>query len=166
MSHNTQDQEICCPEFHPEPWDRKTHQWVDKLFLKDSMRTFLHMPNPKTVGKVVGRMYNLAKSHDAAPELDEFIMMANDPSAFRSDYYMNLTKEIPGANTVKMTGEFYSRVFDGPYNAVPKWIRELQAEAKSMNKKFVDYYFYYTTCPGCAKKYGHNYVVAFAKIQP
>jgi hypothetical protein len=27
----------------------------------------------------------------------------------------------------------------------------------------VDYFFYYTTCPKCAKKHGHNYTVAFAK---
>jgi hypothetical protein len=30
-------------------------------------------------------------------------------------------------------------------------------------KHFVDYFFYYTTCPKCAKKHGHNYTVAFAK---
>lgn len=26
------------------------------------------------------------------------------------------------------------------------------------------YYFHYTSCPKCAKIYGHNYVVAFAKV--
>ena len=25
-------------------------------------------------------------------------------------------------------------------------------------------YFYYTTCPKCAKVYGHNYVVVFAEV--
>lgn len=25
-------------------------------------------------------------------------------------------------------------------------------------------YFHYTTCPKCAKKYGHNYVVLFTEV--
>jgi hypothetical protein len=77
---------------------------------------------------------------------------------------MNLTREIPGANMVRMTGTFYSRVFDGPYNAVPKWIRQLKADAAARGVRFDDYFFYFTTCPTCAKEYGHNYVVAFAKV--
>jgi hypothetical protein len=164
MSHNHSDSEICCPVFDPEPWDRKTWEWQDKLFLKDSMRTFFHIPNPATVGKVVGRMWKAATEAGAAPDLKDFILMANDPTAFRGDYYLNLTQEIPGANMVRISGTFYTRVFDGPYNAVPKWIRELKADAAAQGKEFVDYYFYYTTCPKCAKKYGHNYVVAFARV--
>lgn len=31
-------------------------------------------------------------------------------------------------------------------------------------KKAIKYYFYYTTCPKCARKYGHNYIVAFAEV--
>ncbi len=163
MSYNHSDSENCCPVFDPEPWDRKTWEWREKLFLKDSLRTFFHMPNPATVGKVVDRMWTTATEAGAAPDLKDFILMANDPTAFRGDFYLNLTKEIPGANMVRISGTFYTRVFDGPYNAVPKWIRELKADGASRDKKFVDYFFYYTTCPKCAKKHGHNYTVAFAK---
>jgi hypothetical protein len=164
MTHTQADGGHCCPVFDPEPWDRKTWEWKDKLFLKDSLKTFFHIPSPKTVGKVVGRMWQAALDADAAPEMKDFILMANDPSLFRGDYYMNLTREIPGANMVRMTGTFYSRVFDGPYNAVPKWIRQLKADAAARGVRFADYFFYFTTCPKCAKEYGHNYVVAFAKV--
>ncbi|MFA6127902.1 MAG: hydrolase [Bacteroidales bacterium] len=163
MTHNQTKDGPCCPVFDPEPWDRKTLEWEDKLFLKDSLRTFFHIPSPVTVGKVIGRMWKTAQDAGAAPELKDVIMMANDPSAFRGDYYLNLTKEIPGANLVRITGTFYTRVFDGPYNAVPKWIRELKAEGEAKGKRFTDFYFYYTTCPKCAKIYGHNYTVAFAR---
>jgi hypothetical protein len=27
-------------------------------------------------------------------------------------------------------------------------------------------YFFYTTCPRCAKHFGKNYVVAFAEVDP
>ena len=36
----------------------------------------------------------------------------------------------------------------------------VQAHARLIEKL----YFAYTTCPSCAKAYGHNYVVAFAKV--
>ncbi len=36
---------------------------------------------------------------------------------------------------------------------------------QSKNKKLKKFYFYYTTCPKCAKKYGKNYVVLLAEIE-
>jgi len=38
-----QDQE-CCPEFHVEKWDKKTFTWDQKLFIKETIPTFFHMP--------------------------------------------------------------------------------------------------------------------------
>jgi len=164
MTHNQNPDEPCCPVFDPEPWDHKTWEWQDKLFLKDSIREFFHIPSPKSVNKVVTRMWKAAQDAGAAPELKDFLLLANDTSAWHGDYYLNLTKEIPGANMARITGTFYSRVFDGPFNAVPRWVREMKAEGTEKGIKFVDYYFYYTTCPKCAKIYGHNYVVAFGKV--
>jgi hypothetical protein len=164
MTHQQTDEEICCPVFNPEPWDHKTWEWKDKLFLKDSMRTFFHIPSPVAISKVVGRMWKTTQEAGAAPDAADVILMANDPSAFRSDYYLNLTKEIPGANMVRLSGTFYTQVFDGPYNAVPKWISAMKSEAQARGSRLTDFYFYYTTCPKCAKKYGHNYVVAFARV--
>ena len=34
----------CCPKFNPEPWDEKEITWKEKLFLKDHVRSFLHIP--------------------------------------------------------------------------------------------------------------------------
>lgn len=34
----------CCPRFNPEPWDGKEVTFKDKLFLKEHIRTFLHIP--------------------------------------------------------------------------------------------------------------------------
>jgi len=34
-----------------------------------------------------------------------------------------------------------------------------------MGKMAEKYYFYFTTCPKCAQKYGHNYIVAFAQVK-
>jgi len=164
MNQEQKEKTNCCPVFDPEPWDGKTWTWEEKPFLKDSMRTFFHIPSPKTLTKTLERMWKTVQEAGADPDQKEVIIMANDPTAFRTDYYINLTKEIPGANMAKLSGTFYTRVFDGPYNQAPKWIKQLKAEASEKGIRLVDFYFYYTTCPKCAKAYGHNYVVLFAKI--
>ena len=45
-----------------------------------------------------------------------------------------------------------------------EWIKEMAEYVAEKGKTVKKYYFYYTTCPKCAKTYGHNYVVAFAKV--
>ena len=78
---------------------------------------------------------------------------------------MAVEKEVPDANNVKLSGTFLTKVFDGPYNAVPKWIKQMDEYVAEKGRKTKKYYFHYTTCPKCAKIYGHNYVVAFAQVE-
>jgi len=153
----------CCPRFNPEPWQNKTYTWQDKPFIHDSVKQFFHIP--LDMGKVITRMWNSIQQAGAAPATEDFIMLAHDPSPWKSDLYMTVTKDVPGAVNVRLSGTFLSRVFDGPYEAVPKWFKEMEDYARSSGKKAVKQYFYYTTCPKCAKKYGHNYVVAFAQVE-
>ncbi len=159
----TQNQE-CCPPFDPVPWDGKTHIWQDKLFIKDTIPQLFHMPLPSMVGKVITRLWDAAKNCGAAPEMKDFLVLTCDPSPWKSEFFMAVTKEVPGADNVKMSGTFVSKVFDGPFNHVPKWIKEMDEYLSQQNKKAKKYFFYFTSCPKCAKKYGHNYVVTFALV--
>lgn len=88
-----------------------------------------------------------------------------DPSSWKSELYMTVTKEIPGAENVKLSGIYLSKVFDGPYNAVPKLLKEMEKYVSSKGKKTKKYFFYFKTCSKCAKIYGHNYTVAFAQVE-
>ena len=36
--------ETCCPRFDPEPWDEKEITWENRKFVKDRVRSFLHIP--------------------------------------------------------------------------------------------------------------------------
>ena len=45
-----------------------------------------------------------------------------------------------------------------------KWIKEMEQFVQGKGKESTMQYFYYTTCPKCAKKYGKNYVVLLAKV--
>ena len=154
----------CCPEFDVLPWDEKTHQWEDKLFIKDTVPQLFHIPLPWAINRTMARMWKRAEEAGAAPDMKDFLMLAYDPSPWKCEYYLAVTKEVPGTENLKLSGTFLSKVFDGPYSAVPKWIKEMDQFIASKGKIARKNYFYYTTCPKCAKKYGHNYVVAYAEV--
>ena len=155
---------ICCPIFDPKPFDEKSHQWKDKLFIKENIPQLFHMPLPWMIGKMMERMWKKSQDAGAAPETKDFLWLSYDPSPWTSEHYIHVTKEVPDAENVKLSGSFISKVFDGPYNNVPVWIKEMGVYLTKIGKKAQRYYFYFTTCPKCAKKYGHNYVVVFAQV--
>lgn len=164
MTHGDTQNQNCCPRFDPEPWDEKTHIWEDKLFIKDSVRLLFHQPLPSKVAKMTERMWQMAQDAGATPDIKDFLMLAHDPSPWKGEFYIAVTKEVPGIENVRLSGEFLSKVFDGPYNAVPKWVKEMNEYLTEQGKPAKKYYFYFTTCPRCAKVYGHNYAVAFVEV--
>lgn len=164
--HNHQKKEDeCCPKFDPTLWDEKTHEWREKKFIKETKPQFLHMPIPGMIGKMMTRMWNKIEKAGADPKMKDFLWLAYDPSPWKGEHYIYVTKEVPDAENVTISGTFISKVYDGPYNNVPKWLKDLEEYLSKQDKKAKKYYFYYTTCPRCAKKWGHNYVVAFAQIK-
>jgi len=164
MTHKQKPNDECCPKFDPALWQEKEVTWTDKQFIKESIPLFFHMPLPWMVGKSVARMWKKIKDAKADPDMKDFLWLAYDPSPWKGEYYMTATKEVPNAENVILSGTFMTKVFDGPFNAVPKWMKIMDKYVADKGKKVKKYYFYYTTCPKCAKKYGHNYVVAFAQV--
>ncbi len=164
MEKPKDESQHCCPEFDPKPWDEKEFIWKDKLFIRDTMPQFMHMPLPGKYAKTIGRMWKKIEDAGAGTDIKDFLLLAYDPSPWKSELYINVTKEVPGADNAKLSGTFVTKVFDGPYNAVPKWIKEMEQYLVKSGKRSKKYYFYYTTCPKCAKVYGHNYVVVFVEV--
>jgi len=156
--------EQCCPEFDPELWQGKEINWQNKSFIRGTVPQFLHIPLPGVFGKAVSRLWQQIENAGARPEDRDFLMLTSETSPWKGEIYLSTTREVPEAENVKLSGNFLTRVFDGPYNAVPKWIKEMEGFLAGRNKTASNYFFYYTTCPKCAKKYGHNYVVVFARI--
>lgn len=154
----------CCPRFDPALWDGKTHSWNNKPFIMKTVPQVFHIPIPWKFAGAITSMWKMAEDAKAAPDLKDFILMSFDPSPWKSELYLAVTKEIQGAENVKISGTFISKVFDGPYNSPPKWIKEFDKYLAEKGKKALKYYFYFTYCPKCSKKYGHNYCVVFAKV--
>jgi hypothetical protein len=149
----------CCPQFHPEPWQDKTLTWK-KLFVKDRVRSFLHIP--LNFGAVMVRNMNVICAAHA--ELENMVVLADENSLWGCDVYIEVAKEVPGLKMATIEGTFISKVFEGPFRNVPKWIDATKAFVHEQGKALQKLYFYYTTCPKCAKKFGKNYVVLLAQI--
>ncbi len=157
------NKELCCPEFNPAEWDNKMNEWSQKPFLKDDVKQIFHFP--LNISTVIKRMYEKGKKADVMPENKDFLILAYDPSPWKSELYMTITKDMEGESIERMSGKFYSKVFDGPYSDIPKFVKEMDEWANKEGKKIKKQYFHYAYCPGCAKEYGHNYIVAFAELE-
>ncbi len=150
----------CCPIFDPKPYDKKEIKFKNKLFVKDRVVSFFHIP--LNFGSVVVR--NMKKISATKAELKNPIMLSNENSVFGTDIFIEVKKNVKGAKMVKMSGTFLTKVYEGSYKNMGAWIKDMYDFAKSKKKKVKKLYFYYTTCPKCAKAYGKNYVVIFAEI--
>ena len=150
----------CCPRFEPGPWDGTEIAWKDKLFLKDHVRSLLHIP--LDFGKVMVRdMELIQKAGALAPEP---VMLSDERSLWGSDIYIAVSKEVPGAQMARISGTFLSRVFEGPYRDAGKWAKQMKEYVKSKGREPKRMYFFYTTCPACAKACGKNYTVLLAEV--
>ena len=110
-------------------------------------------------------MHQMAIKADAAiPDKTDALIMFHDPSAFKSEIYYAVTKEPEGTNNTKLTGTFEAGVFDGSYNAVPRFMKEMDVYLKEKGQTAKDYYVHYAYCPKCARKNGHNYMILFAQV--
>jgi len=76
----------------------------------------------------------------------------------------DVTRPVPGARMATISGRFRTRVYDGPFRDVPRWIDDLRGHLVAKGLSMRKVYVAYTTCPRCAKAYGHNYVVLFAQV--
>lgn len=152
--------ETCCPRFNPEPWDGKTLTWQGKRFMQDRVTCLFHIP--LNYGAVMTRMDAAIRA--AGAKLEAPVMLADENSLWGADVFVEAGKDVPGAKMATISGTFMSKVFEGPFSQVGRWVEVMKAWLKSENKRYSKLYFYYTTCPKCAKKYGKNYVVLLAKI--
>ncbi len=150
----------CCEPFNPELWQEKKIVWSNKLFVKDHVTSLLHIPL-NMGGKITKNMELIAKAGSMASHQ---LMLTDEKSLWGADIYIDVAKNVQGAEMAMLSGTFLTKVFEGPYQNAGKWAEEMKKYVENKNKKIKKLYFSYTTCPKCAKAYGKNYVVLFAQI--
>jgi len=150
----------CCPPFDPAPWQEKSIVWKDKIFVIDHITSFMHIP--LNMGGKVVRNVNLINAAKAEPP--QQLMLFDEKSPWGADIYIDVSKEVPGAKMGTLSGTFLTKVFEGPFKDSGKWAQAMSDYVKSKGKTTKKLYYSYTTCPKCAKAYGKNYVVLFARV--
>lgn len=150
----------CCEPFDPKPWEDKEIIWQDKIFVRDHVTSFLHLP--LNIGQKIRK--NMALIEKAGAHAAQQLMLTDEKSRWGADIYIDVIKEVAGAKMATLSGTFLTKVFEGPYQNAGKWAKEMENYVKNKGKMLKKMYFSYTTCPRCAKAYGKNYVVLFAQI--
>lgn len=151
----------CCAKLDTKLWDGRELDWTNKLFLKDHIRSFLHVP--LNFGAVISRDHTAVQNAAAYPE--EPFWLTDEVSPWGADVYLAVDKAMDGVQIEKLSGKFLTKVFEGPYGNAGKWAREMEEYVTRQGQTMKKLYFYYATCPRCAKHYGKNHVVLFAQVQ-
>ncbi|WP_394836446.1 hypothetical protein LVJ94_06020 [Pendulispora rubella] len=150
----------CCAPFDPAEWDKDEITWNERPFLRESVRSFFHVP--LDMRQKAKRGTRLVEAADAAPERG--IILCEERSRWGANLYIEATRPIAGADMAFLSGTYLTKVYEGPYRDAPIWVQDMQTYVSSEGASAEKIYFWYTTCPRCAKAYGKNYVVLFAEL--
>jgi hypothetical protein len=152
----------CCPRFNPNGWDGRDLHFSDKPFVRATTLSAMHIP--LNMGRVFARVGEHMQEAGAL-DADNMIVLSRDLGPWNSEHLFSADKDVPGEETTALSGDFVTRVFEGPYRETEKWYGEMKTLAAGKGEPG-EVYFFYTTCPKCAKAYGKNYVVGVAEYRP
>jgi hypothetical protein len=151
----------CCAPLDVEHYNEKEFHFEGQRFLKGTVCSLFHMP--LNFGSVATRLLKKTEDAEAFPEIP--FWLSDEKSMWKSDLLVALDRDIPGAETVQLSGTFLTKVFEGSFSQMGNWITEMKKHVDSKGKKLKKLYFYYATCPKCAKHYGKNQTVIFAEVE-
>ena len=151
----------CCPRFNPEGWDDVSLHLKDMPMLRAVTMSAMHIPLN------MGKVFNRVQSHiekAGAFDADHYIVLSRDPSPWYAEHLFAVSKPVPDEEMTKLSGDYITRVFEGPYRDARDWFDEMDKLVRANGDLPGKIWFFYTTCPKCAKTYGKNYVVGVAEV--
>jgi hypothetical protein len=151
----------CCAPLATERWDGLRFTWERKPFVRSHITALMHMP--LNFGSVMRRLHAEVEAAGAYPE--EPLWLTDELSPWGSDVYLAVDRDVVDAQMAHLSGTFLTKVFEGPYRYVRKWIEEMKEYVTAQGEELEKIYFYYPTCPACSKRLGKNQVVLFARVK-
>ncbi len=161
METHEKTESVCCPKFDPAPWKDKLFTWENRQFVKDHVCTLFYMPI--NFGSVMKRLDQKVRTAEAS--IPDWLCLSDHTSKWNMDIYLAVDKEIEGTKNIKLSGKFFSKVYEGPFKDTGKWCKDYEQDVQAKGMTIRKWYMWYTTCPKCAKKYGKNYVVIIAEVE-
>ena len=126
------------------------------------MRNLLYIP--LNFGPVISRDHAAIEQAAAYPE--QPFWLTDCVSSWGSNLYVAVDRDVPRANIARLSGTFLTRLFEGPYRHIARWRQEMHTYVRDQGREIEKTYFFYATCPKCAKQLGANQVVLFEKLAP
>lgn len=151
----------CCPRFDPKGWDGLTVHFENAPFIRATTRSLMHIP--LNMGTVFTRVQGRIEAA-GAQDPDRYLVLSRDLSGTEGEHLFAVTKDVPGEEMTTLSGDFLTRVFEGPYRRAKEWVHDMEVAAEAAGKSSGRTFMFYTTCPKCAKAYGRNYVVGFVEV--
>lgn len=151
----------CCPKFNPAGWDRQELHFENKAFVRATTKGLVH--GPVNMDSVFSRVQGHIEQADAV-SAEDAVVLSRDLSFTESEHLFSVSKLVPEEDNVTLTGDFITKVFEGPYQKVMLWHREMQELVGKWGGIPGDVYFFYTSCPKCARAYKQNYIVGVARM--
>ena len=90
----------CCGRLNRSVWDDQELDWQDKLFVKDHVRSFLHVP--LNFGSVISRDFQLIE--EAQPYPEQPLAITDEVSPWGADLYVAVDREVPAAGPATWIG--------------------------------------------------------------
>jgi hypothetical protein len=152
----------CCKRLIPAEWDKKEIVWRDKPFYRDHYWSFLHVP--LDLGKKIVRGFQRIGEAGLASEQ---MVLSKCDGLWGGEMLIPISQKSGRFETELVTGKFLTRLFEGNYGDMRRWIKEAKQYCQSRGyDKAKEFIFWYATCPKCAKKYADKVqVVVFARVE-
>lgn len=152
----------CCAVPNVSAWDEQEVEFDNQHFIRMHTRSFLHIP--LNMSKIMTELQAVAEAASAEMPPQEVMILSRELSPWKAEQLYAVTKTIPGVDCITLSGKFMTKVFEGPFQNAKKWYEQLTKYVKTNGGDPKEIYFFYTTCPKCAKHYGKNYVIGLASI--
>jgi len=152
----------CCAVPNVTAWDEQEVKFENQHFIRMYTRSFLHIP--LNMAKVMTVLQSTAEAAGAEMPLQKAMILSREISPWKAEQLYAVSKRIPKADNTTLSGKFMTKVFEGPFKNAGQWYKQLTRYVKRSGHEPKKIYFFYTTCPKCAKHYGKNYVIGLASI--
>ena len=163
-TYTTRNTTGCCAIPNTGQWERKVVSFEGARFIRGySRRVFGH---PVGVDATLEHLRRQAARAGATMPPQDALILSRDLSAWRTEHLYAVTMPIHGADNVTLSGTFATLVFEGPEKGAAAWKEEAAAYARQLGTSNTEVSFFHTACHDCQKRYGRNYVIAFARLAP
>ena len=154
-------EDVCCPRLDKANWDKKEHEWKNKLFYTKHYRSFFYIPTG--FGKIMKNTLPILKDKGFFKGESSMILCRNE-GMWGGDCCIEVSKKEAGMPIDTLSGKFFSMYFEGNYKDVGKFYKVMKKYCEEKGYDVTEFMSYYATCPDCMKKYGTAQIILFARL--